>query len=188
MKKVKYLSSINIWALWVFMPLVALLIWAIYANQYSEDTLGLYPLIIMLIGGMIFSVLYFLRLVYISNAEVRDIGVFTARDSVILNAGKTIKLIRMKWGKVALQVIGHEEAVGFDWLKPEERTRDIVLYRAVVYGGLGLIKSVLKFYGTEAAALENLDEIDYENENIKVSTSVNDEGVVSFEIKLLRTI
>ena len=191
MKKAGYLSSIRLWALWVEIPLVLLLIWILNDNNKVEGILKLYPLLIMTIAAMIFVVVFFLRFVKISYAEIRAVGPFSSKDSVIINAGKVIKLVKQSFGKVQLSVIGHDVACGLEWMKPEDRIRDITLFKSVVYGGDLAIKYILSYYGANAADLDELvkrEELSKKYDFITVTVGVGENGAKEYTIRIDETI
>ena len=191
MKKAGYLSSIRLWALWVEIPLVLLLIWILNDNNKVEGILKLYPLLIMTIAAMIFVVVFFARFVKISYAEIRAVGPFSSKDSVIINAGKVIKLVKQPFGKVQLSVIGHDVACGLEWMKPEDRIRDITLFKSVVYGGDLAIKYILSYYGANAADLDELvkrEELSKKYDFITVTVGVDENGAKEYTIRIDETI
>ncbi len=148
MKRNVILSSTAWWAFWVEIPLIALLAWAMSVNIHAEGTLKLYPLIIVLIGAIIFTAVFLLRLVEVSYSEIKAIGRFSSRDSAIINEGKRLNLKLLDGGKVRIILFGRDEMPGFDWLKPEEGDGgELPLFRGKVYGGKRAIKSVLKYFG-----------------------------------------
>ena len=191
MKKAIYLSSIKIWALWVEIPLIAFLAVVINQNPKIEGFIKLYPLMLALVAAIILSIVYFARLVKVSYDEIRAIGPFSGKDSVVINAGKNIKLVKSGFGKVRLEVIGHDVACGLEWMKPEDRIRDISLFKAVVYGGDLAIRSVLDYYGCDSGDFELIlgDEMfEKSYQFITVSATINDDGAREINIRIDKTI
>ena len=191
MKKAGYLSSIKLWAFWVEIPLVLLLIWILNDNNKVEGVLKLYPLLIMTIAAMAFVIVFFARFVKISYAEIRAVGPFSSKDSVIINAGKVIKLVKQPLGKVQLSVIGHDVACGLEWMKPEDRIRDITLFKAAVYGGDLAIRYILSYYGASQADLGEIiksEEFSRKYDFITVTVGVDENGAREYTVKIDETI
>lgn len=191
MKKAGFLSSIKLWAFWVEIPFILLFIWELNENGKVENPLKLYPLMIITLAAMIFIIIFFARFVKISYSEIRAIGPFSGRDSVIINEGKIIKLVKQPLGKVQLSVIGHDVACGLEWISPEDRIRDITLFRAVVYGGDLAIKYILSYYGAKKSDLDEIVkscDLSRSYDFITVTTGVNESGAKEYIIRVDQTI
>ncbi len=148
MKKGMFLSSTSIWAYWVELPLIALLVWAISFNGTFDNFMKLYPLIIALSLAIIFAAIYLFRLVKISYSEIRTVGWFSSRDSAIINEARRIKMKFIGGGKIKLSLIGVDELAGFDWLKPEDESvrKEITLFRTLAYGGNAAARRVMRYF------------------------------------------
>lgn len=157
MKKA-YLLCIRLWVLWVEAPLAFLLYVAIRHNENVPGLLKLYPLMIIDVAAMMFALVFFFRLISVSYAEIKYIGLFTSRDSAIINAGKRLIITVERLGRVRFVLMGHDEMAGFDWLKPEDEDEraEIALFRGKAYGGKGAVKRILRTYGVKSADLDKI--------------------------------
>ena len=140
--------------LWVYLseiPLMILLAVCWGVNDKVEGILKLYPLIIFLAAFIIFLAVYFFRMMEISWEEIRDIGLFSAKDDAMINKGKRLSITMLSRGRLKIELIGHDgEYAGFDWLKPEDgEPSDIALYRGNAYGGRGAVKRILSYFGAD---------------------------------------
>ena len=133
---------------WVLLPLLILLGAACYYNQFADNFLKLYPIITVTVGGIIFIVIYFFRGIKISYDEIRDVGLFSGRDSAMINEGKTLILKRVKHGRVEITLFGNDGVTAdLDWLKSTgEAPRDISLFRGKAIGGLKAIRRIMSFF------------------------------------------
>ena len=133
---------------WVLLPLLALLLASIYYNQFADNLLKLYPIITVTICGMIFILIYFFRGIKISYDEIRDVGLFSGRDSAIINEGKTLIFKIKKRGRVDITLWGNDGVTAdLDWLKSTgDAPRDISLFRGKTIGGKRAVKRVLKYF------------------------------------------
>ena len=133
---------------WVLLPLLILLGAACYYNQFADNFLKLYPIITVTVGGIIFIVIYFFRGIKISYDEIRDVGLFSGRDSAMINEGKTLILKRVKHGRVEITLFGNDGVTaGLDWLKSTgEAPRDISLFRGKAIGGNKTIRRIMRFF------------------------------------------
>ena len=191
MKKA-YLLCTRLWVFWVELPLAFLLYVAIRHNDSVPSLVKLYPLIIMAIAAMIFAIIYFFRIMKLSYAEIRYIGLFTSRDSAMINAGKRLIIKRFKRGKLGFILMGHDEMAGFDWLKPEdeEEHKEIALFRGKAFGGDKAISRILRTYGVKSADIPKiLNEDGYSKSytNVTVTTAHMENGN-EVEIRFDRTV
>lgn len=148
MKKI-FLFCTKLRVYWVELPLIALLSVCIHYNQFSDGLMKLYPLIITLILGMVFILLYFFRVIKISFDEIRYIGLFTSRDSSVITEGKTLIIKELRRGRLEITLFGNDGVLPeLDWLKSTgEAPRDISLFRGVTIGGKRTVRRILTFFG-----------------------------------------
>ena len=101
-------------------PLVLVMAAAIRLNDAVDTLVKLYPLIIACGAGIIFTFIYFFRGITVSKDEVRYIGVFSSRDSAVINEGKTLILTLKAKNKVAIDLYGNNGVnAELDWLRGE---------------------------------------------------------------------
>lgn len=137
--------------LWVFLteiPLIILLLVCKNVNEGMEELFGLWPLMIALGALIVFLAVYFFRLVSVSWEEITDIGLFTRKDSSIIDAGKALVITLAPKGPIKLTLLGKvgEDAL-FDWTSEEDRDVEIALYRGNAYGGRRAAKRLLTYFG-----------------------------------------
>ena len=172
-------------------PLLILLILSIKYNGMVDNLLGLWPLIILLSGFMIFIIVFFCRFISISNEEVRMLGVFSSKEIREITEGKTLKLIQKKGKRIYVELWGIDKKPEFDWIdKNEESEIETNLFREKAVGGIGSIKKVLRFFGISKDEINlffNTDSFEKEYENIYVSSSL-EAGERHICIKFLTTL
>ena len=191
MKKA-YLLCTRLWVFWVEIPLAFLLYVACKHNESVPVLLKLYPLIIADIAAMIFAVIFFFRILKLSYSEIKYIGLFTSRDSAMINEGKRLVIKRFSHGRLGFVLMGHDEMAGFDWLKPgdEDASAEIALFRGKAFGGDGAIRRILRTYGVKAADVEYIlteDGFCSSYTNVTVTTAHKEDGN-EIEIRFDRTV
>ena len=174
------------------LPLIALLAAAIYYNNLAEGFIKFYPLIAVLILGMIFIVVYLFRYVSISVEEVRSGGLFSSRDRATINAGKTLILTRMPRKRMRVELFGNDGvAPMLDWAQGDgHEIMDIFLYREKAIGGVKTAARVLEFFEIPDEDIDEAvftDGFSKEYEAVSVSTAVC-EGKTEIRIKFTKTI
>lgn len=174
------------------LPLIALLIAAIYYNNLAEGFIKFYPLIAVLILGMIFIVIYLFRYISISEEEVRSGGLFSSRDRATVNEGKTLILTLRARKRMRVELFGNDGvAPMLDWAQGDEHEiMDIYLYREKAIGGPKTAARVLRFFDIPDEDIEDAvytDGWSKEYEAVTVSTAVV-EGETEIRIKFTKTI
>ena len=161
MKSIYFLSTKLRYYL-VELPLIVLLAFAIINNGASKEPLKLYPLIITTSLGIVFIFIYFLRLVKISTDEVRCVGIFSSRDSVVIKKDKRLVITVMKHNKLLVEVFGIGEVPTLDWVDPEDyKDTELNLLRTKTVGSERAAKRILSYFDIDK---EDFAEI-FENEN-----------------------
>ena len=156
MKKFTLLSHTKARTYLNLLPSVAIMILAIIFNNKADGLLKLWPLIIFMGGITVFLGLFLLRILYISVEDIRMIGPFTSRDKSVIKKGTTLVLTAREDGKVKVELMDDEGGSPvFDWMK-ESRQKDVCLFRETVWGGIGAIEWVLKFFKVGDAQIEKL--------------------------------
>ena len=133
---------------WVLLPLLVLLAAACYYNQFADNLMKLYPIITVTVCGIVFIIVYFFRGIKITYDEIRDVGLFSRRDSAVINEGKTLILKRVKRGRVEITLFGNDGVTaGLDWLKSTgDAPRDISLFRGKAIGGNKTVRRIMRFF------------------------------------------
>ena len=158
MKKI-FLFCTRLRMYWVLLPIAALLGACIAYNEHADNLLKFYPLIILSIAAIIFIFIYFFRVISVSYDEIRYIGLFTSRDSAMINEGKTIIVERVgRAKKFAISLFGNDGVVAdLDWLKSTgDAPRDISLFRGKATGGDAAIRRLLLYFGASKELSETI--------------------------------
>ena len=190
----KYLFGTKLRFFWVILPMAALLAVAIAYNEHSEGLLKFYPLIVFLCGAIIFSVVYFFRLVGVGFEEVRTAGLFSSRERVIINEGKELVITILPKHKLWVEVFGNDGVrAELDWLvnNDDGTIPDINLFRARAIGGKRSAKGVLKLYGV--CDLDQRDAIikgqsEYEDELVKITACESEIKLREIHIYFKKTV
>lgn len=176
----KYLFGTKLRFFWVTIPMAALLAIAIIYNNKSDGLLKFYPLIVFLSGCIVFSVVYFFRMVGIGFEEVRTVGLFSSRERVVVNEGKELVITKLPAGKLDVELFGNDGVrAQLDWLVTTDdgTIPDINLFRARAIGRKGALRSILKFYGVPTKELRDgiiRGEKSYEDELVRIFASQNE--------------
>ena len=172
--------------IFVAIPPAIVLVSAILLNDTVKAPGKLYPLIIFAALAIIFTFIFFFRVVVLSKEEIKMIGPFSSRDSSVINEGKTLIITRRSAGRISIDLYGNNGVnAGFDWLRDVRTVRDIYLFKSNVVGSTGAIKRILLFFGViaeDAGALASAKEayMEYPDYNISVSCP-NDEQEIRIE-------
>ena len=190
----KFLFGTKLRFFWVVIPMAALLAVAIVYNGKAEGLLKFYPLIIFLAGAIIFSLIYFFRLVGLGFDEVRTAGLFSSRERVMINEGKELIVTLLPKRKLQFEIFGNDGVLAeLDWLSLDEdgKIPDINLFRAKSIGGKRAVRSILKFYGVpskdDAAAIIKGD-ASYEDELVRISSKESEIKLREIHIYFKKTV
>ena len=130
------------------LPVLFLLGVSIYFNDKVEGALGLYPLIFVCIGAIIFMFLFLFRGISVSTEEVRSFGPYSSKDTAIINKDKLLVLTVRPKGKLRVELYGSADKPVFDWLREEDASKgEINLYRDTTVGGVKAVGRVLNYFG-----------------------------------------
>ncbi len=190
----KFLFGTKLRFFWVVIPMAALLAVAIVYNGKSEGLLKFYPLIIFLAGAIVFSFIYFFRLVGLGFDEVRTAGLFSSRERVMINEGKELIVTLLPKRKLQFEIFGNDGVLAeLDWLSLDEdgKIRDINLFRAKSIGGKRAVRSILKFYGVpskEGAEAIIKGDAGYEDELVKISSKESEIKLKEIHIYFKKTV
>jgi hypothetical protein len=187
-----YIYASRLRAFWVLVPMSIVLTLALRFNPHVDGLVKLYPLIIFCIGAIIFTFIYYFRLIAISYSEIKYIGKFTSRDSATVNEGKTLVIELLEKRRVSIRLYGNE---GYNpdikWLNDDGGTdRDICLFRGRAYGNEQIAVKILLHFGVDAKDIDSiLIEEGYEQtyENVTVTTALEN-GHKQFKIRFDKTV
>lgn len=170
-----YIFASRLTALWVLLPMSIVLTLSVRFNNNVDGAMKLYPLIIFSIGAIIFTFVYYFRLIAISYSEIKYIGRFTSRDSATINEGKTLVVEMLEKRRVSIRLYGNE---GYNpeikWLTNENGEHgDICLFRGKVYGGDEIAARILLHFDVDTRDIDTILQEDGYNEtyeNVTVTT------------------
>ncbi len=143
-----FLFTINPLIFLLEIPVIVLLAMAIGFNESSENVFKLYPLIIFLSLLFLFIIIYFLRGIIISNEEIKSVGLFSSRDSALINRDKTLIIAHTNKKGLRIYLFGDDGlSPQFDWLKDKDgKGQEIYLYRGKAIGNLKSASKILDFF------------------------------------------
>ena len=191
MKKKLYFPCVVLRPILISIPLALLLAAAIALNNAVDTLLKLYPLIIFSILAIIFTFVYFFRVVSLSKEEIKVIGPFSSKDCSIINEGKTLIITRRRGNRISIDLFGNNGVnADLDWLKNEQTVRDIYLFKSKVVGGTSSIIRILRYLGIdEADASEIAASDEYAKEYADYTVSVSSlEEMKEIRIKFTNTL
>ena len=173
------------------LPLIALLVLAIVYNKHSTGLLKFYPLMVLLVLGMAFIFIYFLRFVRINTDEARVIGLFSSKDRVALKKDRRLVLTLKKGRRLRVEVFSTGEAPLLDWVNPEEYSdEELNVFRAKAVGGEGSAKRMLKYFDIPTEDFEKIlksESFEKEYEAISLS-AMNTKECRRISLKFTETI
>lgn len=191
MKKHLYFPRTVLRPILISIPPAIALIASIILNDLVKAPGGLYPLIVFSSLLILFTFVFFFRVVLLSKEEIKMIGPFSSKDSSVINEGKTLIITRRSAGRISLDLYGNNGVnADLDWLRDVHTIRDIYLFKSNVVGGAGAIKSILLFFGIskeDADSLVSAREAYKEYPDYTVSVSCPDEKQ-ELRIKFTNTI
>lgn len=187
MKKLYFLCT-KPWIYLSEIPLIILLTLAIIFNPTADGVWKLYPLIITLVIGILFILVYFFKVIILSQDELEIFSVFTERDSATLNRGKTLIMGRISPTRIKLCVFGNDgKPPEFDFIAEgaDYTPIDIFLLRSKALGGDGALVRIMNYFDVPTDSAKKLTQADgdYEDDVLKL-TSVADAATGYQEIKL----
>lgn len=174
MKK-KYLFCTKVWFYLTEIPFIILLIISIINHKNVDTLVGLIPLIVLCSAGIVFTFLFFFRLVVISTEELRSRGLFSSRDSAVVNKDKTLILTMLRGSNLRVELYGNDGKPPILEGMKDEPPMDIFLYRDKAIAGPRTVASILRYFGvpnddaneaanTEAAFSKEYDDISLSSE------------------------
>ena len=174
------------------LPVILLLAVAIHYNDGSDALFKLYPLQIFLGLVILFILVYFFRAITITYDEIRYHGLFSSRDSAVINKDKTIIITMKPARRLTVELFGNDgQLPALDWLKDSDAPPvDIFLFRGKAVGGKRTVRSVLKYFGVpEEDILRAFEDSSYSSECEDVYLSAEKkEDIHVFKIKMKETI
>ena len=163
-------------------PPIILLIVSIYHNGKSEGLLKLYPLIIFSIIAIAVIFSYFFRFISISNEEIRMHGLFSSKDSALIDEKKILSITMLPRRRLRVTLVGNNGLPAFNWAQGDNYTPiDIDLFREKAIGSSRAIKRVLRYFevtGEDCKALLSADTFEKEYDFFIVQKEIVDQSKV----------
>ena len=170
-------------------PPIILLIISIKYNNYVDSATKLYPLILAISGVIVFIGLYFWRGVFLSYDQLRCVGLFSSKESSVINKDKTLHISILPKGKIRIELYGeNDDFETYAWLKNDNS--EINLFRAKALGGISTVRKILSYYGAETDDIERAiseDSFSSEYEKINFSSSTEN-NTKTFKIYFKETL
>ena len=132
--------------------------------------------------------LYFFRFILISYDEIRYIGLFSSRDSAVINKDKTIIIRFLSYGRLKISLFGTDgKAPALDWAQSDENYTpvEIFLFRGKAVGGKRCVKRILKYFSVPKEEHSSFINSDFEGkyEYAEITSSiVNDSREIRIKI------
>lgn len=189
MKKV-FLFSSRLTVYLTEIPVLALLAFVISVHDTAPSVVKYYPLEIFLGAVAILIVLYFFRAVTITKDEIRALGLFSSRDKVTIEEGKT--LVFTLASKKRMTVALYESSDGTPSLPwAADVASEINLFRARTRGNQKAVRRALILFGVSKeeaeAVLNTLPEKEVAFENIAVIAEQKHD-VTIYRLRVLTTL
>ena len=175
---------------WVLLPIAALLSACIAYNTKEAGAFGLYPLIILLCGAILFIFIYFFRAVKISFDEIKSIGAFSGRDSAVITEGKTLILEHLRGGRLQITLFGNDGILPeLDWMKSTgDAPRDIALYRGKVIWYRYSVNKILRYFGFNKEDILAIRSAECEKVHSNIATATLDKENGNINVKINKTV
>ena len=176
---------------WFFLseiPPIFLLIITLVYNNDSEGLLKLYPLIAFSIGAIVLIFMYFFRMISITTEEIKCIGVFSSKDSEIINKDKSLVFVLRPMNKMVVSLRGKSTAPTFSW--SNDKGADVDLFHEKAIGTNRTVKRVLSFFDVPLEDIDTLltnESFSKEYDNYTVSKNAENENAL-ISIKFTKTI
>ena len=177
---------------WTLLPSSLLLWLAIHFNSETETLFKLYPLQVFLAAFIIFTLVFFFRVISVSNQEIRIHGLFSSKDRALIKKGRSLKITVRKKRRIKFELYSTETKPPFEWMKAVEYLpQEVCLFRASAVGGAGSVKRALKFFATppeDARRLLSEDGYEVKLKYTTVSSLINDDGLREITVRFDETV
>ncbi len=192
-KNPMYILSAKLTSFWVLIPMVLVLCYCLYYNGIADGELKLYPLMIVCICSIVFTFVYFVRVISISNAEIRYLGLFSSRDSATVCKDKTLVIELRRRRRVGILLYGND---GYNpdikWLQPDpgDEVSDLCVFRGKAYGSIRIAERIIRYFGADRADFNAIFEdetFSKEYENVLLSSMIENEQRV-IKIRMLKDV
>ncbi len=190
MNKKKILFCSKIWYFITEIPLLLFLYIACYYNFRSDNPWKLIPLILVIFATIVFIAIYFFRYISISYREIRYHGLFSSRDSAIINKDKTLIITMRRGSNISIELYGNDGRPPLYAGINSNTSVDIYLFRGRAIGRKRAVSSLLRFFEINEDSINKAlldDEFSYDTENISLSAK-KIEDIREIRIKFKETL
>ncbi len=143
------------------LPFIYLLILTLNHNSKTEGAFKLYPLIVFSILAMIFIAVYFFNAVTLNRVKIRQIGLFSSRDKVMINKGKSLVITYLSYNKLRLEIYDFQEFPSLNISREDFVPTESCIFRERIIGSNRTASKILRYFG---ATREQVDELIFQNE------------------------
>ena len=188
MKKVSLFCT-KIWFYLSEIPPIVLMIFAIIYN--TDDGIGLYPLIVFSASVAILIFIYFFRMIVISHEEIRSVGLFSSRDSAVIEKDTKLRITMEGGGNLHVALLGKRKMPDFSWAKIEDyQSCDVNIYREKAVGGKSSVTRILKYFGVSSADIDSVLQSDSFTKDYEyfVISSMKQENLKQITLSFTKTI
>lgn len=189
MKKT-FLFCTKIWFYLAEIPPILLMLVAIRYNANAEG-IGLYPLIIFCAAAAALIFVYFFRMIIISKEEIRSAGLFSSRDSAVIEKNTSLTFTLLPRRKIRVELDGIAKSSGLAWaVRDDGDGAYINLYREIAIGDNKSLSRVLTYFGvTESECKKLLEEGGAEfTYDYFVASSFESDGAKKVKIQFTKTV
>ena len=130
-------------------------------------------------------------MITITHEEIKAVGLFSSKESVVINKDKTLVMTLSKRNKMVIRLRGNSGTPAFSWAKPiDYKSQEIDLFREKAVGNARTIKKVLSYFEVpteDINSLTNQHEFRKNYDSFIVSKSKED-NQITVSIKITNTI
>ena len=178
MKKL-FLFGTKLYVYLIELPVIIVLMLAIRYNNEATNLLKLYPLIVFCSLAIAFIAIYFFNSVTITYAKIKQIGLFSSRDSAIITKDRTIVLTYLSRRRMRIELFAMQDKPSLQWVSNEDFVaHETCVFRERVIGNNLTAKRVLRFFKASEKEIKELlssENLEIKNGKIEYSALVYDE-------------
>ncbi|MBQ4071245.1 MAG: hypothetical protein IJD51_02365 [Clostridia bacterium] len=177
-KKNVFLFGSKLWCFLSEIPLALALYVTCYYNFTMNSPWRFIPMIIIISLIMVFIAVYFFRYITVSYEEIRYHGLFSSRDSAVINKDKTLILEMRPRASMRIYLWGNDGRPPLYEGLVGEGSIDIYLFRGRAIGGKGTLMRVLSYFDisrTDAERLLASEKAEEDYPTVFVTSEKNDD-------------
>ena len=86
-------------------------------------------------------------MIIISTEEIRTAGLFSSRDSAVIEKNTILKITLSKKRRINVELFGKRTAPDFSWSKTDQTGEPIRIFHEKAIGDVRAIKRILRYFG-----------------------------------------